>query len=278
MGTKVFDSSGDYISARQAWAEALRLQVRVLAALVRRETRAHFGESRLGYLWAIIEPVMHLMGYVLLFSVILRRSNPVGGSLALFILTGLIPYFLYSKLATYLSGAIIANKALLNLPPVKPFDVIASRAILEATTYLFVGVILLTSLLLSGIPEAVPQDPVVLTAAIAAIVTFGFGLGMINAVLQAFISNWQTIFTLTSGPIYLLSGVFFLIDEIPHPMQDYLLYNPLLHFVSWFRSGFYPGYSAAYLDRGYALYWSISALVLGLGLLRVTRRKLLEPT
>jgi capsular polysaccharide transport system permease protein len=261
----------------QTWTELLRGQLRVIGALVRRETRAHFGESRLGYLWAVIEPLIHLLAYAVLFSFILRRRPLVGGSLVLFIVTGLVPYFLYSKLASYMTGAIVENRALLNLPLVKPFDVFASRAILESTTYLFVGVILLVGLFLSGVPQAVPRDPLNLAAAIIVIVSMGCGLGMVNAVLQTFISNWHTIFTLVSGPLYLLSGIYFLIDEIPPPLRDYLLYNPLLHLVGWFRSGFYPNYSVTYIDHGYALCWSIAALLLGLGVQRVARRKLLEP-
>lgn len=75
------DSSGDYGFSWRDWVEASRLQLRVLAALVRRETRAHFGERRLGYLWAVIEPALHLLVYMVLFTYILRRQNPVGGSL-----------------------------------------------------------------------------------------------------------------------------------------------------------------------------------------------------
>jgi transposase len=105
---------------RQSWAlsgEAIRLQSRVIAALVRRETRAHFGEMRLGYLWAIIEPALHLIVLGLLFSYVLRRHSPLGGSMIMFMLTGLMTYFLFYKLATYVAGAVSENRALLNLPP-----------------------------------------------------------------------------------------------------------------------------------------------------------------
>ncbi|MGE5268586.1 MAG: ABC transporter permease [Thiohalocapsa sp.] len=273
----MFDEAGQFSEPRRSWLDPLRVQVRVVGALIRRETRAHFGDMRLGYLWAIIEPGLHLVAYSLLFTYILRRHPLVGGSLVLFVLTGLIPYFLYAKLAIYLMGAIGSNRALLNLPPVKPFDVFASRAILEGATYLLVGAILLTGLYLSGSPQAIPRDPMNLIGAIVAILCFGFGVGMINAVIVAFVPNWATIFSVVLGPVYLLSGIFFLVDEVPSPIRVYLLYNPLLHLIGWFRSGFYPNYSTAYIDRLYALKWAITVLVLGLGVLRVARRKLLEP-
>jgi capsular polysaccharide transport system permease protein len=266
------------IPATEAWADALRMQVRVIAALVRRETRAHFGESRLGYLWAIIEPASHLVIWLVLFVYIFRRRVPFGGSMPLFFLTGLVPYFLYYKVAMYLSGAVAGNRSLLNLPPIKPLDVLLARAILESATYVFVAVVLFFGLFLTGVDQAIPADFLALIAAVAAIVIFGTGLGMFNAVMMAFIPKWGFFFYTFFGPLYLLSGLFFLAEEVPPTYRHYLMYNPLFHYVSWFRTAFYPGFSHDYLDRGYALTWSISALTLGLALLRIARRKLLEPT
>ena len=274
----MYDVANSYPTAGQRWAGAARLQFRVITALVRRETRAHFGESRIGYLWAIIEPLAHLLVLGGLFIYILRRHAPVGGSLWLFFMTGLVPYFLYAKIASYLCGAVIDNRALLNLPPVKPFDVVLSRAIIEAATYVLVGGLMFITLLLGGEPHAVPALPLKVAAAVVVITAFGFGVGMINAVIVAFMRNWAIIFSLIFAPLYLLSGIFFLIDEIPSPLRDYVLYNPIVHMIIWFRSGFYPGYSTAYFDPGYLLWCAMAVNVLGLGLMRVTRRKLLEPT
>ena len=273
----MFDSYGGFAPAKSAWGEALRLQVRVIAALLRRETRAHFGESRLGYLWAVLEPAGHLMALSLFFTYIMARQVPIGGSMMLFFLTGLIPYFLYVKLGFYLASAISNNKALLNLPPVKPLDVMASRAILETATQVFVAILLFTAMLLHGIDQAVPWNPVMLAEAVAVIALFGSGVGMINAIIQMYMPSWSILFNLVTGPLYMVSGIFFIIEQVPLPLRDYLLYNPLYHLVEWFRAAFYPHYAHTYLDRGYALWWSVSAVLIGWGLMRVKRRKILEP-
>ena len=255
----------------------LRLQIRVVGALIRRETRAHFGELRLGYLWAIIEPSAHLAAYALLFTYVLKRHSPLGGNLVLFMLTGLFTYFLYSKQSTYLAGAIDENRSLLNLPPVKPFDVLIARCILEAATYLIVGCVLFSFLILNGVSEAIPYRPLAVMAVLAGMTGLGFGVGVINAIIRVFIRNWMTIYGIVLSPIFLLSGIWFLPAAIPAPYRDYLLYNPVMHYIMWARSGFYRGYDPIELDRGYAVSCSAVAVVSGLILLRVLRRKLLEP-
>ncbi len=271
------DNRRDRPMAQLSWVDAMRQQVRVIAALIRRETRVHFGETRLGYLWAIIEPALHLTVYALLFLYILRRPTPLGGSLVLFMLTGLMTYFLFSKIAIYLATAVDGNRALLNLPPVKVFDVLVARAILEVSTYLFVGFILLIGLSMFDGGAVAPHNPIQLAAAIASTVGLAFGFGIVNAVMCAFARNWMTFFGLLLSPMFFLSGIWFLPSQIPSPFRGYILYNPLTHNIMWVRSGFYRDYHPSDLDRGYAVWWSVLALALGLALLRVARRKLLEP-
>ncbi len=260
------------------WAEVVRSQVRVVGALVRREMRAHFGESRIGYLWAIIEPILHLASFVVILIMLLRRHAPMGNNSTLFVMTAVLPYFLYAKLANYVGGSVEANRALFNLPPVKPLDVVLARTILETATYLVVGFLLVVALVLGGVSEAVPAHPLQLAAAISVVVMFGMGFGMINVVIRVFIANWLTVFSLITSPLYLLSGIWWLPEQVPQPFRDYLLYNPLMHFVMWARVGFYRDYNPEYLDRPYAVAWALGAFVVGLALLRLGRRKVLEPT
>lgn len=267
-----------YAQAWKVWEDGVRLQFRVIVALVRRETRAHFGESRLGYLWAIIEPMLYLIVLGLLFTYVLKRHNPLGGSMMMFMLTGLITYLLFYKLATYVAGAVSENRSLLNLPPIKPLDVMVSRAILEAATYVLVGFIMFLSLVMAGHGEAIPSHPLSLAAAVAATIGFGFGVGTINAIIRVFVSNWSTIFGFLLSPIFLLSGIWFLPEGVPPPFRGYLLYNPLMHYIMWVRSGYYRSYDPPDLDRGYAIFSSVLTVAAGLMLLRLTRRKLLEPT
>jgi len=259
-------------------AEAFRLKIRVISALVLRETRTHFGETRIGYLWALLEPVIHLLVLSTLFIYILRRHIPIGGSYMVFFFTGLVPYFLYYKLASYLAGGINANKALMNLPPVKPLDVMLARGILEAATYLFVAFLMFFGLAVTGQPDAIPPDPLQLITAIIAVTGFGFGFGMVNSMIGLYLTNWRFLFSVFASPLYLLSGIFFDVSTVPQPLREYMLYNPLVHCVAWFRSGFYPWYGQDFIDRSYVVYWAMALLVLGFGMERVMRRKMLEPT
>lgn len=253
------------------------MQFRVIAALVRREMQAHFGESRLGYLWALIEPVLHLAGFLVVFVLILHRPAPMGTSTALFMLTGIIPYFLYSKMMDYVSGAVIANRALLNLPPVKPLDVVLARVVLESTTFMFVGFLMLLALYMGGVEGALPHNLLRVLEASAAATCLGLGVGMINLVIRSLFTHWMTIFSVVSFPLWLFSGIWFLPEQVPVPFRDYMLWNPITHLLMWFRTGFYPDAKAVFLDESYALAFIGVVLAAGLALMRVARRQILAP-
>ncbi|MEI6537228.1 MAG: hypothetical protein WCN98_17935, partial [Verrucomicrobiaceae bacterium] len=184
----------DVGSEGEEWGVTVRTHVRVVGALIRREMRAHGGESRLGYLWAVIEPILHLLAYLVIFEYIIKRRSPLGGSVPLFLLTGIVPYFFYSKMATYVSGAIVSNKSLLNLPPVKPIDVVVARVVLESATYLFATFIMFTGLFLAGNADAIPYDPLAVMQACTLAICLGLGVGMINIVIQSFFHNWMAMF------------------------------------------------------------------------------------
>lgn len=260
----------------QEWGVPIRVHVRVVGALVRREMRAHF-ESRIGYLWALLMPAMHLGGFMLVFTYLIKRHVPLGTSTPLFLLTGIVPYFLYSKMATYVSGAVGSNRALLVLPPVKVSDVIVARVVLEATTYLFVGFIMFFILYLGGISEAIPYDPLAVMDACSLAICLGLGVGMINIVIVSYIPSWMTFFGMLTFPLWMFSGIWFLPEQVPQPYRDYMLYNPLMHVVLMFRKAFYWNYKAVYLDSSYAVVVIGLTLAMGLTLMQVARRRVLDP-
>jgi capsular polysaccharide transport system permease protein len=252
---------------------ALQRQIRVVGALILRETRTRFGHSRLGYLWALLEPVMHMLGLSVIYITLMRQPL-TGTSIVLFFLSGIMPYFLFYKTATQIGGAINANRALLHLALVKHVDVILARALLELGNLLIVFGLLMMFLRAFNQFGNTEIDILLLAKAGMLMWFIGLGVGMINAVLSTLVKSWATVFSIATRPLYLLSGVFFLAERLPPAFGKWLAYNPILHGVEYFRSGIYPGYGRTFIDMGYLMGWAIVPLVIGLAFMRLMRRKL----
>ena len=137
--------------------DRLQSQRRVIRALIIRETRTRFGDSKLGYGWALLEPILHIALLSVAFSVLMRGQPPIGSHFFLFYFTGLVPYHIFVHTSSGMAHAIIGNGTLLQLPLVTTFDVIAARGLLEFITDVIVAVIMLAAFSVAGLATT-PDD------------------------------------------------------------------------------------------------------------------------
>src|SRR4051812_12881333 len=100
---------------RYGMAEGLRTQGRVLLALMLREARTRYGRTRAGYLWAFIEPAVHISFFALLFSTRVPVV-PLGHSMVLFLATGFSTYLGFRNVMSRTQGGYGSNEALLSFP------------------------------------------------------------------------------------------------------------------------------------------------------------------
>jgi len=63
------------LSDPPGFLEMLQTQGRVILALIIRETRTRFGDSKLGYGWALLEPILHILLLSLVFAVMMRGGR-----------------------------------------------------------------------------------------------------------------------------------------------------------------------------------------------------------
>ena len=248
-------------------------QRRVIRALILRETRTRFADTRLGYGWALIEPILHIALLSATFAVLMHGRPPIGADFFVFYYTGLIPYHVFVHSSTGMSHALINNAPLLQLPPVSSFDVIAARGLLEVMTDVLVAVALLAGFLAIGL-RAMPDNLWEASLAVLTIAAFGCGIGFVNAVVTVFWRSWEKSYAQLVRLLYFVSGIFYVPGMMPDWARDILVWNPLLHAIDWFRSGFFEVYRPHWLERSYVAVVAIVSLLAGLALHRLLHRKL----
>ena len=109
-------------------------QTEVIMALILRETRTRFGRNRLGYLWALIEPIVVTFTFYGVHVDANRGKPEAGMGLFAFIATGVLPFTLFMNTVTRVADAVTSNKAMLYYPQVRPIELVIARAALEAAT------------------------------------------------------------------------------------------------------------------------------------------------
>jgi capsular polysaccharide transport system permease protein len=262
--------------APPGWGAALATQGRVVHALIIRETRTRFGDSTLGYGWALLEPILHILTLSLFFAVLMHGRPPIGSQFFIFYYTGLIPYHVFVHTSSSMNYAVTSNGSLLQLPLVSTFDVIIARGLLELVTDLLVAVVLLAGFGALGL-GTMPDNLAGVAASIAAIWVFGCGCGFINAVITGFCKSWDKIWNQMTRILYFCSGIFYVPGMMPDWLRNILAWNPVLHAIDWFRSSFFVDYDPHWLDRTFLVAAAVAALLVGLALERAARHRLYEP-
>jgi capsular polysaccharide transport system permease protein len=242
---------------------ALNVQSRVISALTLRETRARYGNSKLGFFWALFEPFAHVVVFIGIFSA-LDRATPIGDNTGLFILTGIIPWLLYSNIVSKVMTGLSSNKALLGYPQVMPIDITISRVILEFSTLLLVMLFFLGIAVYMGISIRIDSFLEMMKPT-GLLILLGTGIGLINASIIPFYPSYKSIFSAFSRPLYFISGVFFTANFLSPEVYEMIDFNPIIHLVEWFRSGFYPSFQSNLYDRDYAI--SVCVIIFAIGLL-----------
>ncbi|MCZ8375103.1 MAG: ABC transporter permease [Beijerinckiaceae bacterium] len=255
--------------------EAARTQFRVIGALILREIQGRFGRAKLGYLWALFEPLAHISLLVAIIQLTAKGDPPIGTSFALFYFTGIIPYHLFTHTGGALMFAIRANRQLLQLPPVTTLDVFVARAILEIVTEFGVAIILLLLFAIIGF-NVIPYD--ILTFGITFLLIGGcaFGVGVINAIILSFFHTWEKIWSIVIAILYFTSGIFFVPSMMPVEIRQVLEWNPIFQGIELFRTSMFEAHNPAWLRLEYLTVVSVGLVVLGVVLERIFRHKLLE--
>ena len=239
--------------------------VRSVAALVMREMATTYGRSPGGYLWAVLEPVAAIALLSFAFSMAFRAPS-LGVSFPLFYATAYLPYMLFHDVASKTAQAIRFSRPLLGFNAVTWSDVILARFALNAFTHVVVGALVIGGMLVLLETRSAP-DMAVVAQAVGLAAILALGVGTLNAFLFLAFPAWERVWVIITRPLFIISGVFFLFEDVPPEMRDVLWFNPLFHVTGLARRGFYAGYDAAYVSPVYAASLGIVTLLLGLLLL-----------
>jgi len=250
-----------------------RIKQDVVFALFLREIKTRFGKYRLGYFWAVLEP----LSYVLVLSLIrlLFSNSDIGGiDHPVFYTTGIIPFLFFQHSINVCLYAVDSNLGLFNYQRIKPVDAVLSRVLLEAVITIATGLLVAGILAFLGFHFKM-DDPLGFLLALSLLGSLSLGLGLLASVLGGLSNEGQKIVPILIRPLFFLSGIFFMTAEIPRPYQDYLLLNPILQCGELIRSTMFADYETPVQGPGYVTTCTLLALFVGLAAYRGNRNRII---
>lgn len=241
---------------------SLRVNRRILGALLVREMLTRYGRHNIGFLWLFVEPMLFTLGVTALWT----ATKSVHGSdlpIVAFALTGYSSVLLWRNMPGRCIGAMWANLALMYHRNIRVLDIYLARLMLEfgGATISFVTLALV--LMLTGWLEP-PEDFLKLVGGWLLLAWFGAALAITVGALSHRSELVDKLWHPASYLIFPLSGAAFMVDVLPREAQEIVLYIPMVHGVEIVREGWFGSQARAHYDLGYVIPLTLALSVIAL--------------
>ena len=245
----------------------------LFASLFRRDLRAKYKGSALGLVWSLAHPVVLLLVYLLVFSVMLKIQTADYSHYWLFLLAGLPIWVFFSTSLQSASRSLLENGNLIRkvrFPrQLVPLSMVATQLVGFAV---MLAIVVVLSLVF--VPAA--RDTVWLAIPLASLaVVFVAGLSLAVASLNAIYRDVEHLVAALLLPWFFLTPVLYSLETIPgvseYPRLVDVIHwgNPLSPAIEAVRD---PLFFGVLPSAGDAIYLAVSAvLALALGALVFTR-------
>jgi capsular polysaccharide transport system permease protein len=252
--------------------QSLAIQGRVLHALMMRELITRFGRDNLGVLWLVGEPMIFTLGVATLWSAAGLAHGGTGIPIAAFAVTGYSSVLMWRNATTQCSAGIEQNKPLLFHRSVLIIDVFLTRIALEiiGATSSFI-VLSLFFVFIGWMP--VPDDPLVVLAGWFMLAWLGASLALLVGAGTAFSHLVHRLWHPISYLLFPMSGAAFMVEWLPKPLQDVVLYLPMVHGVELLRHGYFGNVVRTHYDIGYMAECCLALTLCGLYAVREAHRR-----
>jgi capsular polysaccharide transport system permease protein len=250
------------------------IQLRVIGALIVREMITRFGRHNIGFLWLFLEPMLFTLGVTTLWTLI-KATHGTNLPITAFAVTGYSSILLWRNCSNRAVKSIEVNLSLLYHRHVKVFDLLAARLILEIVGATASCMLLTTVFTGLGWMEE-PVD--ILTAVIGwfLLAWFAFALSLIVGAASERSELVERVWHIITYLLFPLSGAAFMVDWLPKPFQEFIVWIPMIHGTEMIRHGYFGSAVHTYENPIYLLWIDSIMLLIGLALVREAGRRV-EP-
>jgi len=222
---------------------AIRSLVRYRAlvqSLVSRELKARYRGSVLGFLWSFVNPLLVLLTYTLVFTVILPNRQADIQPYFLFLFCGILPWTWFSASLAEASGVIIASGNLIK-KVLFPAEVLPTVTVLANLVHFLLGLpILLLFLAWKG---KLAWTVVLLPLPMLVQLVLTLGVALFLSALTVHFRDLQNILTHVLHLWFFATPVIYSYAAIPEgsPLRQALRLNPMTHVMVTYQQILFHG-------------------------------------
>lgn len=232
----------------------------LLIELVKREIRARYKQSILGYAWVILVPLLNLLVLTVVFSYFIRI--PTGGTpYVIFLFTGLVPWTFTANSISFATQSVISNTSLITkiyLPrEVFPIATILAKMV----DFLLTCLVLVALLIIFGVSFKLTMlfVPVIFFFHFLLVV----GISLFLSALNVFFRDVENVIGVLLTIWMYITPILYPQELIPSAFVPFFNLNPMMPIINAYRNTILYGMMPAWQSFAYAIGVSTLTFVLG---------------
>jgi len=235
-----------------------------LRSLIKREIRVRYRSAALGLAWLIINPLLLLATYTLVFGVIFTRKSGVGESLGDFILTlfcGLTLYWFFAETMNR-SCSVIRSQPNLVKKVVFPVEILPLVSLGASVFSVCLNLLILVAL---SLLINLSVHPTILLAplVILPLVVMTAGFAWVISGWGVYYSDLDNVVLFLTTLMLFLSPIFYPVSAAPEAVQPFFILNPLAFPIEELRKVVLLGESPDW--SSWIIYMGVAAIIGALG-------------
>lgn len=237
---------------------------RMIIDMTKSDFKRRYLGSYLGMVWAFINPVVTILIFLFVFQMGFKATPVSNIPFALWLSTGIIPWFYFSEAFSGAAGSICEYGFLVK----KVVFRVSFLPLIKILSAFFIHVCFLLLLLLMLLFYRITPSLywLQLFYYVFCSIMLLMGLSWIAASLMVFVRDVSHIIGIFLQFGFWLTPIFWKIEQIPEKYQIFLQINPVFYIIQGYRDTFL--FKTWFWERPYLTlyFWSLTIIILILGL------------
>jgi ABC-type polysaccharide/polyol phosphate export permease len=211
----------------------------LIRSLVSRELKARYRGSVLGFVWSFVNPLLLLLTYTLVFTVILPgRHSAQMEPYFLFFFCGILPWTWFSSSLGESAGILISSGNLIK-KVLFPAEVLPAVTVLANLAHFLLGLpILLAFLVFAG---RLGPTALLLPLPLFVQLVLSLGLALFLAALTVHFRDIQNILGHVLHLWFFATPILYLYADVPARLRPFLRLNPMTHVLVAYQQVLFHG-------------------------------------
>jgi ABC-type polysaccharide/polyol phosphate export permease len=219
-----------------SFLKKIYVQRGLIRSFVVRDLRARYVGSFMGFFWSVIHPIVLLVSYTFVFSIIFGlRPLPDSGttSFPLFLFCSILPWLLFQDTLQRSSTIVIDNASLVT-KTLFPTEILPLTVLLAGLVNHLIGFAILLVVILATVGK-ISAVILLLPLYLLTLMLFTLGLAWLVSSLNVFVRDISQVLSVILTFWFWFTPIFYSTERFPAKLLFLVRWNPMAHIVTAYR-------------------------------------------